>query len=361
MTSREVEAALAHDLPRERDDWGWNWSLVKSALEHLFWAGELSSSGRTAQFERRYAVPARVLPPALRAEALAPEARPDEPEAFRGLVEISARAHGVGTEQCLRTTSGSPRSRHGRRSSPSSPTARSCRPRSRAGGAGLPPSRRPMPPPRAGPGLAVAVRLARVAARPHRALFGFDTGSRSTSREATRARLLRAALPARRRSRGAGRPQGRPRRRCAARAPVDVGAGQWGSRRPARAPRGARPARCPGWTWPTWSGPEPVALPNFRRRLSSGSALTPSGSLAQKLRVEGVDRAAVGQHVGRGLAPQIVSRAGRARRCSPRFVGGLRDEPPHGHPRCAVRRRARTSAAADAVATPRPRPLGTTW
>ncbi len=102
MTSREVEAALAHDLPRQRDEWGWNWSLVKSALEHLFWSGELSSAGRTTQFERRYAHPARVLPPALRAEALDPAARPGDEEAFRRLVEISARAHGVGSEQCLR-------------------------------------------------------------------------------------------------------------------------------------------------------------------------------------------------------------------------------------------------------------------
>ena len=102
MTSREVEAALAHDLPREREDWGWNWSLVKSALEHLFWSGEVSSAGRTTQFERRYALPARVLPPAVRAEALDPAARPGDAEAFRRLLEISARAHGVGSEQCLR-------------------------------------------------------------------------------------------------------------------------------------------------------------------------------------------------------------------------------------------------------------------
>lgn len=102
MTSREVEVALAHDLPRERDQWGWNWSLVKNALEHLFWSGELSSAGRTPQFERRYASPARVLPPALRAQALDPAARPPDDEAFRRLVEISARAHGLGSEQCLR-------------------------------------------------------------------------------------------------------------------------------------------------------------------------------------------------------------------------------------------------------------------
>ena len=102
LTSREVEAALAHDLPRDRDHWGWNWSLVKNALEHLFWAGEVTSAGRTQQFERRYALPSRVLPPRHRAAALDPAARPSDEEAFRRLVEIAARAHGVGTEQCLR-------------------------------------------------------------------------------------------------------------------------------------------------------------------------------------------------------------------------------------------------------------------
>ena len=102
MTARQVEAALEHDLPRTRDEWGWNWSLVKSALEHLFWAGRLSSAGRTTQFERRYATPERVLPPAARAAALDPAARPTDAECFRRLVEIAARAHGVGSEQCLR-------------------------------------------------------------------------------------------------------------------------------------------------------------------------------------------------------------------------------------------------------------------
>ncbi|MGL5862884.1 MAG: DNA glycosylase AlkZ-like family protein, partial [Phycicoccus sp.] len=81
LTSREVEVALAHDLPRERDAWGWNWSLVKNALEQLFWSGEVSSAGRTSQFERRYAVPERVLPPAMRAAA-DPGARPTDDEAF---------------------------------------------------------------------------------------------------------------------------------------------------------------------------------------------------------------------------------------------------------------------------------------
>ena len=102
MTSRQLEAALAHDLPRERDQWGWNWSLVKAALEHLFWSGQVSSAGRTTQFERRYAVPSRVLPPSLRDVAEHPDLRPSDETAFVELVRIAARAHGVGTEQCLR-------------------------------------------------------------------------------------------------------------------------------------------------------------------------------------------------------------------------------------------------------------------
>ena len=57
MTAGQVEAALEHDVPRAKVDWGWNWSEVKRALEFLFYAGEISSAGRTTSFERRYAVP----------------------------------------------------------------------------------------------------------------------------------------------------------------------------------------------------------------------------------------------------------------------------------------------------------------
>ncbi|KRE57183.1 winged helix-turn-helix domain-containing protein [Phycicoccus sp. Soil748] len=102
MTSRQVEAALEHDLPREREHWGWNWSLVKNALEHLFWSGQITSAGRTSQFERRYAALERVLPRAVVEQAADPARRPSHEEAFRELVLIAARAHGVGTEQCLR-------------------------------------------------------------------------------------------------------------------------------------------------------------------------------------------------------------------------------------------------------------------
>jgi len=102
ITSRELEVALEHDLPRDKSEWGWNWSLVKSALEHLFWAGLVTSAGRTSQFERRYAVPERVLPKDVAAQAIPPDRRPSDEEAFRELMLVAAKAHGVGTEQCLR-------------------------------------------------------------------------------------------------------------------------------------------------------------------------------------------------------------------------------------------------------------------
>jgi hypothetical protein len=81
----------------DRSHWGWNWPPVKSALEYLFWSGRLTAASRTSQFERRYDLPERVLPP----EVLAEPEVPDE-EAFRELIRISARALGIGTAKCLR-------------------------------------------------------------------------------------------------------------------------------------------------------------------------------------------------------------------------------------------------------------------
>jgi len=97
MTSQEVEVALQHDLPRERVDWGWNWSLVKESLEFLFFSGAVGVAGRTQQFERRYDVIERVLPAAVLATPT-----PSDQEAFRALTVIAARAHGIASEPCLR-------------------------------------------------------------------------------------------------------------------------------------------------------------------------------------------------------------------------------------------------------------------
>jgi uncharacterized protein YcaQ len=101
MTAREVEAALEHDQPRRTDQWGWNWSEVKQALEFLFWAGRITSAGRTSQFERRYAAIATTAPPSLRDAWLRRPGPETDPERYLELVRIAARAHGVGTELCL--------------------------------------------------------------------------------------------------------------------------------------------------------------------------------------------------------------------------------------------------------------------
>jgi uncharacterized protein YcaQ len=97
ISAVELERAIAHDAPRERTDWGWNWSVVKRLLELLFWAGEITSAGRNSQFARLYDLPERVLPQEV---WLAPT--PSDDDAHRSLVSISARAFGIATEPDLR-------------------------------------------------------------------------------------------------------------------------------------------------------------------------------------------------------------------------------------------------------------------
>jgi uncharacterized protein YcaQ len=97
VTAAQIERSLAPAKARDRSNWGWNWTDTKRAVSFLFWAGELSSAGRTLQFERRYDLPERVLPPEVVA---APD--PDPQQAHRELIEIAARAHGIATLRCLR-------------------------------------------------------------------------------------------------------------------------------------------------------------------------------------------------------------------------------------------------------------------
>lgn len=96
VTAREVHAEYAAEHPRERAEWGWNWTVSKRVLELLFFTGEVTSAGRNPAFERRYDLTTRVLPPAVVAT---PE--PADDDAVRALVEIGARAHGVGTVGCF--------------------------------------------------------------------------------------------------------------------------------------------------------------------------------------------------------------------------------------------------------------------
>ncbi|WP_375478237.1 winged helix-turn-helix domain-containing protein [uncultured Jatrophihabitans sp.] len=82
--------------PAPRPGHMWNWHDGKTALEHLFWAGEVTTAKRV-NFERFYDLPERVFPPAV---LVAPT--PREADAKRELVRISARALGVATEADIR-------------------------------------------------------------------------------------------------------------------------------------------------------------------------------------------------------------------------------------------------------------------
>ena len=97
-TAAAIEHALGRGgADRPTDHWGWNWSDVKHVLEHLFWTGEITTSGRDSQFRRRYALTSEVLPAAVLA---APT--PEPAAAVRELVAIAGRALGVATALDLR-------------------------------------------------------------------------------------------------------------------------------------------------------------------------------------------------------------------------------------------------------------------
>jgi uncharacterized protein len=93
ISSRELE----YEEERTRDNWGWNWSSVKTVMEWLFYLGEITSARRNSQFERVYDLPERVFPPAvLRRPTPTPE------DSVRELVRRAAQALGVASELCLR-------------------------------------------------------------------------------------------------------------------------------------------------------------------------------------------------------------------------------------------------------------------
>ncbi len=82
---------------RDRSNWGWNWSSVKTVLEWLFYLGEVTSAYRNTQFERVYDLPERVLP-----QAILDRPTPTPEESVRNLVRRAATALGVASEFCLR-------------------------------------------------------------------------------------------------------------------------------------------------------------------------------------------------------------------------------------------------------------------
>ena len=97
MTAAELTVKIGHVEDRRDDNWGWNWNAVKRVLEDLFQDGLISAASRSEQFERRYALTARVLPDQL---SLAGDRRnPDE--AMHRLIDAAAQAHGIGTVRCF--------------------------------------------------------------------------------------------------------------------------------------------------------------------------------------------------------------------------------------------------------------------
>lgn len=96
LTAAQVQDRIGHTEVKTYDQWGWNWSSVKRVLEDLFQHGLISSAGRTAQFERRYALTKQVLPN----RSLAGLEVPAE-DAYLHLTERAARALGVGTVRCI--------------------------------------------------------------------------------------------------------------------------------------------------------------------------------------------------------------------------------------------------------------------
>jgi uncharacterized protein YcaQ len=93
ISARELEIAEQ----RDRSNWGWNWSRVKTILEWLFYVGEVTSAYRNAQFERVYDLPERVIP---RSVLALPSPTPQE--SVTGLIRRAARALGIASESCLR-------------------------------------------------------------------------------------------------------------------------------------------------------------------------------------------------------------------------------------------------------------------
>ena len=165
----------------QQGNWGWNWSLVKQgARAPVLGRGGHLSAGRTPQFERRYAVPERVLPRAVL----------DAPDLHRrGGVRRADPHRGPGAwrrpaSSACATTSGSARP------SPRAAVAHlvdagELLPVRVDGLAppGLPPPRRPAAAPGRGPGAAVALRPAGLGARAGaRRCSASATASRSTCR-----------------------------------------------------------------------------------------------------------------------------------------------------------------------------------
>ena len=92
IAASALEDAATH---RKKGSW-WSWGDHKTAIEWLFWTGQVATSHRLTSFERVYDLAERVLP-----RAILDAPTPREDDAKRELIRRAARALGVATERDL--------------------------------------------------------------------------------------------------------------------------------------------------------------------------------------------------------------------------------------------------------------------
>ena len=248
---------LDDGLPRAKDNWGWNWSETRKVLDYLFTSGELAIAGRNSQFEIRYDLPERVLPRAVLAQPT-PSRAEAQPRAGPPRGPVARRRHRPGPARLLpdagrRADRARGRRRWSRRASCSRCTVEGWkRPAYLHRDARLP--RRVGARALLSPFDPVVWERART-----EALFDFHYRIEIyvPGRQAG-ARLLRAAVPARRPDRRPGRPQGRPARP----------GGCWSRRRTPSRARPPRPPRSSSAELPTLAE---LARPRRRSRSSRGA------------------------------------------------------------------------------------------
>ena len=94
----EAGPLAAADLGGARGVGGWwGWSDSKAAVEWLFWTGRITTRTRRGAFERVYDLTERVLP-----GSILDRPTPDEADAHRALLGLSAEALGIATAGDLR-------------------------------------------------------------------------------------------------------------------------------------------------------------------------------------------------------------------------------------------------------------------
>jgi uncharacterized protein YcaQ len=101
LTASELEpemerAGLLPKRTRKKKGGWWEWSDTKTAVEFLFWSGQVTSAARRG-FERLYDLPERVI-----GEYILAQPTPSEADAHRYLINRAGRALGVATEADLR-------------------------------------------------------------------------------------------------------------------------------------------------------------------------------------------------------------------------------------------------------------------